>query len=122
MRNPLRRYRKWLKEVRLRRSQPPIERIVLTVDERGFSLGEKHFLWTEITKIRIYLVDFFMYDRVEVCLTLDSKILAITEGDSGFLEFIKQFQITFPVVEEPLGFLSHHAFSTEVFEFDATSF
>lgn len=80
---------------------------------------EKRFLWQDITKITIYLVDFFTYDRIVVCLTFDLKILETTEGDSGFLEFIKQLQITFPVVEEPLGYLSHHAFSTEVFEFDA---
>ncbi len=114
MKNP---FRRWLTESRGRRKQPPINPSIWTADINGFRCDEERFLWHDISKITIYLVDFFTYDRIEVLLLVGSKEHAITEGDNGFPEFINQLQITFPVVEESMGFLSHHAFSTEIFEF-----
>jgi hypothetical protein len=105
-------------EVRHRRTKPPINPSIWTADSEGFGCNENRFLWQDISKITIYLVDFFMYDRIEVCLTIGSRVQAITEGDVGFTEFVEHLQSVFPAVEEPMGFLSNHPFSEQVFEID----
>ncbi len=116
MKNPFKQYKRWLKEVKQRNSQPPINPQTWRADSEGFGYDEKWFSWQDISKITIYLVDFFAYDRVEVSLSIGSKVHAITEGDNGFPELIYQLKVVFPCIDEPIQHLSTHAFSTQVFE------